>query len=393
MSDDRPTAAGTAAAPDTGAPTPAPPAAGAVDRRGSWVPTWPLVSTKLLELRKRTGLMVAMVLLTLALPFLVLGIRLLFHAIDPKTYGPAGSPSVFIGLCGPIAQFGFIAGAALGATAGSSDLTDGVFRHLVITGRSRVALYLARVPAGLAILVPLVGLAFASVCLVTAFAGAPQPTSVNYNGVNIPIGLDQPQLQTWLLDHPNDAVTAFLNGPSGPVISGPSGQVIKGPPGVANPERFVDRHISTIYQTYATGQPGQLNPSANEMVKIGLWIELEMIIGFIVGLGLGSLLGQRTVVIILLIGLQIIITPILANTVIPHFLDGQRLVVGVAMEQLRPAALSGSTVGGGGHGRFILGNRALGIPPMPTWAMVAVIVGWVVGWTGIGAWKMQTRDA
>jgi hypothetical protein len=30
---------------------------------------------------------------------------------------------------------------------------------------------------------------------------------------------------------------------------------------------------------------------------------------------------------------------------------------------------------------------------MPTWAMVAVIVGWIVGWSGIGAWRMKTRDA
>jgi hypothetical protein len=30
---------------------------------------------------------------------------------------------------------------------------------------------------------------------------------------------------------------------------------------------------------------------------------------------------------------------------------------------------------------------------MPTGAVVAVIVGWIVGWTLIGAWKMSTREA
>jgi hypothetical protein len=30
---------------------------------------------------------------------------------------------------------------------------------------------------------------------------------------------------------------------------------------------------------------------------------------------------------------------------------------------------------------------------MPTWALVAVIAGWIVGWSAIGAWKMATRDA
>lgn len=80
---------------------------------------------------------------------------------------------------------------------------------------------------------------------------------------------------------------------------------------------------------------------------------------------------------------------------IPYFLDGQRLVVGLAMDQLRPAALAPGTGGGpGGPGRVLFGGRgALGIPPMPTWAMISVIVGWIVGWSVIGAWRMITRDA
>ena len=46
------------------------------------------------------------------------------------------------------------------------------------------------------------------------------------------------------------------------------------------------------------------------MIRTGLWIELEAVIGFIVGLGLASLLGQRTVPVILMIVLEIILTPI-----------------------------------------------------------------------------------
>jgi hypothetical protein len=98
-----------------------------------------------------------------------------------------------------------------------------------------------------------------------------------------------------------------------------------------------------------------------------------------------------------LIALEIIVTPILARVAIPYFLDGQRLVVGIAMDQLRPAALAPATPGGGGPhgpGGLLFGGRgALGIPPMPTWAMVSVIVGWIVGWSGIGTWRMMTRDA
>jgi hypothetical protein len=70
-----------------------------------------------------------------------------------------------------------------------------------------------------------------------------------------------------------------------------------------------------------------------------------------------------------------------------------RLDVGVAMDQVRPAALAPAT-GGPGPGGLLAGGRgALGRPPMPTWAMISVIVGWIVGWSVIGAWRMITRHA
>ena len=272
-----------------------------------------------------------------------------------------------------MAEFGFIIAATLGATAGTSDLTDGVFRHLVITGRSRLALYLARIPAGLSILLPLVAIAFAMVCLVTGYEGVSQPTSINEGGISVPVHLDQAQLQTWLGQHPRQADQAF--GPS-PGTAGFRSDVV----------------VASIYDQYTNDENGQLNPAVNEMIKIGLWLELEVGLGFMVGLGLGSLIGQRTVPIVLLVVLQIIVTPIMAAHVIPYFLDGQRLVVGIAMDQLRPAGLAGGGAGGPGHVLFG-GRGVLEIPPMPTWAMISVIAGWIVGWSGIGAWRMMTRDA
>jgi hypothetical protein len=99
------------------------------------------------------------------------------------------------------------------------------------------------------------------------------------------------------------------------------------------------------------------------MAKIGLWLELEVGIGFLVGLGLGSLTGQRTLTTITLIGLEIIVTPVLAGHVIPYFLDGQRLVVGLAMDQLRPAALAPGGPGGGGPGRVLTAGIGSCQPP------------------------------
>ncbi len=363
------------------------------------LPTPDLVSTKLLELRKRTGLMITVVLLTVGFPVLVLGIRLLLHAVDPSSFGPAGSPGLFSGLTNAMAEFGFIIAATVGATAGATDLSEGVFRQLVVTGRNRVALYLARIPAGLSILVPLAGAGFAVVCLVTSFAGLPEPTAARMNGVSVPMRLSEGQLESWLLTHPNQATQLAglpllaSGGGSGAVAKlGPSSPAEQ-PAAVRKARAEVRKHIGTIYSTYTLAEVTQSNPAVNEMAKIGAWLELEVAIGFLAGLGLGSLTGQRTVSTISLIALQLIVTPILAANVIPYFINGQRLVVGLAMDQLRPIAL-GSANGGGGPRAALFGGRgALSIPPMPTWAMVAVIVGWMVVWSAVGAFRMARRDA
>jgi hypothetical protein len=362
---------------------------------GAWLPTWDLITTKNLEIRKRRGLMIVVALLILGPTVLILGLRLIFHAVDPAHYGPAGSPGLFSQLTELVADFGFLVAATLGAAAGTTDLTDGVFRHLVITGRSRLALYLARIPAGLAILVPLVAAVFTFICVVTCFAGSPQPSSVGVNGVSMPRNLDQAGLRSWLERHPQQAQQAIFGG----IQAGP------GPQNGPGPVSLSPSHLTTFYNGYVNDEFSESNPAVNEMVKIGLWAELYVGIGFLVGVGLGSLTGQRTLTTILLIGLQIIVTPILAAHVIPYFLDGQRLVVGVAMDQLRPAGLAAGGLGGGGGPlgggggpggpvHILFGGRgALAIPPMPTWAMISVIVGWIVGWSALGAWRMATRDA
>lgn len=358
----------------TVAPT-GPAAAGAsLPRRlVSALPSWDLITTKNLELRRRRGLMVAVFVFTLALPVLVLGLRMLFHAIDPSKYAPAGNPGMFSGIVNPMSEFGFIIAATLGAAAGTTDLNDGVFRHLVATGRSRVALFLARIPAGLAIVVPLVALGFTMLCLVTSYAGVPNPTSVSVNGYSVPAHLDEAQLRHWMAQHPQEAHIAFFGNQI--IVNG------------------VHSGGGSPYSVYLSDEVAQFNPPINEMVKIGLWLELVIVVGFTAGLGLGALTGQRTTSTILMIALEIIITPILAAHVIPYFINGQRLIVGVALDQLRPFGLASGVQGGGGPGRIIFGGRgALNIPAMPTWGMIAVIAGWVVGWSVIGAWKMATRD-
>ena len=355
-------------------------------RTSSWIPTWDLITTKNLEIRKRRGLMITMVLLIIVPTVLFYGLRLLFHAVDPHGYSVAGSPQFFSQSTNLIDEFGFIAAAALGAAAGTTDLSDGMFRHLVITGRSRLALFLARIPAGLAITVPLVALAFLINCLVTSYQSPPNPTTASFYSVTAPDNLSQAGLQAFLLHNEGQITNGFLPGvPGGPGVNPTPGQI----------RTAIDENIATYYSDYTAAEISGSTPADNEMVKIGLWLELDIGIAFLVGLGFGSLTGQRTTTTIVLIAFEIIVTPLLAHTQLPYFIDGQRLLIGVAMDQLRPAALAAASgPGQGGGGGILFGGRAaIGFPPMPTWAMISVIVGWIVGWSGLGAWRMMTRDA
>ena len=123
------------------------------------------------------------------------------------------------------------------------------------------------------------------------------------------------------------------------------------------------------------------------MIETGLWIELEAIIGFIVGLGLASLMGQRTVPVILMIVLEIVLTPIFSRAEIPHLVNLQRGLVGLAMDHLAPSALRSGVGGGpGGQGGSALLSES-------TTVAAFVIVGWLVVWTALGTWRMVHRDA
>ncbi len=392
--------------PSAGTPAPAPVSEVArvrktPDHRGSWIPTWGLIVTRLMELRKRRGLMVAMIVVIVGIPTLFLVIRLISHAVDPKSYGPAGGFSIYTSLvAGVMYVFGFIMAATLGCTAGSSDLADGMFRHLVVTGRSRLALYLARIPAGLAVVWSLIAFGFLIVCVVCVFAA---PTKLNYDGTNVPLGLSRPGLDSWAAAHADEVVCNFnYNGPSilpsvtcgnGQNIGPPPGAVIQTPKGtVTVPARATRAQIRAFAvtmakQNYTDYSQTFLAPPVSLMVSSGLWLELEATIGFIVGLGLASLLGQRTVAVILIIVLEVILTPIISVHVIPHFINLQRAIVGLATDHLQPAGLPLQFRGGGG------GPNGVALVPESREVADIVIVAWLVGWTVLGAWRMMTRDA
>jgi hypothetical protein len=120
-----------------------------------------LVNAELLKLRKRRGLVLATLALTI-LPMVVAYIVLVaLHAAEPAKHGPAGGLENFSGSTYLLTQLGVVAAILIGSTAGAGDLRAGVFRELVVTGRSRFALFAARVPAGLGLVVAAVWAGFA----------------------------------------------------------------------------------------------------------------------------------------------------------------------------------------------------------------------------------------
>jgi len=368
-----------------------------------------MITTRFMELRKRRGLIIALIAVNIGIPVIFLAVRLISHAVDPKSYGPAGGYSVFTTLVlGFMYVFGFIVAAVVGCTAGSVDLTDGMFRHLVITGRSRLALYFARIPAGLAIVIAIVAVGYTIVCAVCVFAA---PTQLNYDGVNVPQGLSRPALDAWAADHADAVICNFnFNGgpgnevpPSVPCGNGqtsgpPPGATIQTPKGTItvpanqSPAQIRAFAVSVANQDYKDYSANFTVPSTTLMVDVGLWIALEATIGFIVGLGLGSLMGQRTVPVILLVVLELIFTPIFGRHIISHLLNVERGIVGVAMLHIEPGGLP-TPFGGGGPGGGGGGPGGIILIPESTLVASLVIVGWIVFWTAIGAWRMMTRDA
>jgi hypothetical protein len=359
------------------------------DHRGSWIPTFAMIRTRIMELRRRRGLMAAMIVVNIGVPTIFLLIRLIAHAAAPKSYGPAGGYDIFTSLvAGVMYVFGFIVAAMLGCTAGSVDLTDGMFRHLVITGRSRLALYFARIPAGLAIVVPMVAVGFTIVCAVCVFAA---PAKLSYDGINVPPGLSMSGFQSWAVQHPEEVVcglpydgpietACFING-RGKVVNPPGVHVKK----LSETTLKADA-IKIAKQDYLGYSQDFLKPSTSLMVDTGLWIELEAAIGFIVGLGLGSLMGQRTVSVVLMLVLEVVLTPIFIRTPIRHLINFQRSLIGLATAHLEPGGLPSAFGGNGPNGAVQLVSESRTVA-------VYVVIAWLVVWTALGAWRMARRDA
>jgi ABC-type transport system involved in multi-copper enzyme maturation permease subunit len=142
-------------------------------------PTPRLVSADLLKLRKRRGLIVVTGLITIAVVVVAYTVSELQHVSNSAEYGSVGGVVNLGHATGFLVLDVGVAAVIVAATAAVGDLEALVYRDLVVTGRSRLALYLSRIPAGLLFLLPFVVAAYAIAAVMSvAFAGhSPAPSA------------------------------------------------------------------------------------------------------------------------------------------------------------------------------------------------------------------------
>ncbi len=129
-----------------------------------------MVEADFLKLRKKRGTLIWAFVLVLAPLLIFFVVKALQHSSSPAEHSPAGGIGGFKDALPLLSLFfGPLAAIMIGTDGGAGDLAAGVFRDLVMTGRSRLALFGARVPAavGLCWLVVTAGYA---VMLIGAYA-------------------------------------------------------------------------------------------------------------------------------------------------------------------------------------------------------------------------------
>src|SRR5271166_4930123 len=103
-----------------------------------------------LKLRKKRSTVTWALVLALVPIVIFYTVNVVEHASNSSHEAAGGIGSFRIGLrlLGGL-FFGPLVAILIGVEAGTTDVADGVFRDLVVTGRSRLALFATRVPAAL----------------------------------------------------------------------------------------------------------------------------------------------------------------------------------------------------------------------------------------------------
>lgn len=146
-------------------------------RRGGMAVAAQMFGADLLKLRKRRGTLIWALVLALGPQVIFFAVRAAQHSSNAAEHPPAGGMDGFTDGLRLLALFmGPLAAILIGAEAGAGDHAAGVFRDLVVTGRSRLALFSSRVPAALALCWAVMAGGFALLLIGTFAFASGQPT-------------------------------------------------------------------------------------------------------------------------------------------------------------------------------------------------------------------------
>jgi len=145
---------------------------------GSWATVAAqMFGADFLKLRRKRGILIWALVLAFAPLVIYFVVSVIQHSSNPVKHGPAGGAKNFAeGLPVLALFFGPLAAILIGVEAGTGDASAGVFRDLVVTGRSRLALFASRVPAALAFCCLVIGGAYALLVIGTFVFASNLPT-------------------------------------------------------------------------------------------------------------------------------------------------------------------------------------------------------------------------
>lgn len=138
-----------------------------------------MIGAEILKLRRNRGVMAFALLLTSGVVLIAFGWTEVRYASNASQQPPGGVHGFTDGVRMLGLWFGMLAAALIGAEAGTSDRATGVFRDLVVTGRSRLSLFAVRLPAAALVSLAFVGLAYVLLLLdVFLLAGSTATPSI-----------------------------------------------------------------------------------------------------------------------------------------------------------------------------------------------------------------------
>jgi ABC-type transport system involved in multi-copper enzyme maturation permease subunit len=239
-----------------------------------------------LKLRKKRSIVIWALVLALLPVIVFYAVNAAEHASNASHEAAGGIESFHTGvrLLGGL-FFGPLVAILIGVEAGTTDSADGVLRDLIVTGRSRLALFASRVPAALALCWAIVTTSYALILIGTfAFAdGLPTP-----NGSMVLEGWGFVLLATGVLCAVAVGFSSLIDSRPGAIIALIAWQVIASPLISSISSLGGGRHFVLSQAIAHFGPAGVKDAHGTEVVMAGGTAALVLVLWLVVFLGLGA---------------------------------------------------------------------------------------------------------